>query len=126
MRSLPEIILSECAPNYARLAAQGWDSWQDAFNLVPEPEFIDLLEKAQKRAKDESLGNGFTMIELAGERFVVSPNGGRGGFRWRLDNDDFIVLVGSPKRDWTISIRYTSAALWEHGIGALRDRVFQS
>jgi hypothetical protein len=60
------------------------------------------------------------MIELGGERFSVSQHGAKGGFRWRFENDDFIVLVGSPKREWTISVRYTSAGLWEHGVHALR------
>ncbi len=119
--------LSPLNPNYARLAATGWDTVQEALDLILSPAFVALLESAQEAAKAQSENqDGVAIIDLAGERLKVHASGARGGFRWRLECDDFLLLVGSPKREWTISVRYTSAGLWEHGVAALRKRVFNA
>lgn len=126
-RELPEISLSECPKGYAQLAAQGWDTIQEAVALTPSVELLEIL-KAGRDAAEALSGNsdGMVQIELNGEPFKIHATGAKGGFRYRLENDDFMILIGSPDREWTLSIRYLSAGLWEHGVEALRVRVFDA
>lgn len=114
-----------CSDDYARLCAQGWDTVQEALALTPTPAFIEKLEAWQRSAQDigDSL-EGRVIADLNGQPYAVAAVGAKGGFRFRLENDDVLIFIGSPKRDWTISIRYLSAGLWEHGIRELRRRVF--
>jgi hypothetical protein len=107
--------------------AQGLDTVQEAVALTPSDEFVKLLERTQAEARELRDDLEATVpLDLGGERFQAHATGARGGFRWRLENDDLMLLIGSPKRDWTISIRYSSAGLWEHGLEALRVRAFQA
>lgn len=115
----------KCSEHYARLVGQGWDTVQEAFALKPLPKFIDQLAAWKQQAEDigDSL-EGTVSIELNGIPFRVAAVGAKGGFKYRLESDDVIIFIGSPKRDWTISVRYLSAGLWEHGLAELRRRVF--
>lgn len=108
------------------LAAQGWDTVQEALALKPSPLFIDLLEVAKKQACEASDDlEGVSLLKLGDYTFKSHATGARGGFRWRIADDDVLLMIGSPKREWTISVRYLSAGLWEHGVSALRQRVFE-
>lgn len=114
-----------CTDEYARLCGQGWDTVQEAFALTPTPAFMEKL--AGWKSEAEAIGNsleGTVTAELNGIPFNVAAVGAKGGFKYRLENDDIIIFIGSPKRDWTISVRYLSAGLWEHGLAELRRRVF--
>jgi len=125
MRKVPNVPLSPCPPEYARFLCEGFDSVQEAFRLIPSVEFVELLDATQRAARElaDNL-EGTVELDLAGERFKAHATGARGGFRWRLSNDDFLLFIGSPKREWTISCRYLSAGLWEHGPATLRERAF--
>lgn len=123
-RNLPDVTLSPCSVDYALPVAQGWDYWQEALRLEPHGLFCQHLDRA--RAKAESLKadrSGMVEFPLGREVFKLHATGAKGGTRWRLENDDFLLLIGSPKREWTISVRYLAAGLWEHGIATLRERV---
>lgn len=110
-------------PDYARLLAQGWDTIQEAYAFKYRPGFVETLEETQKKARDLRADlTGSVPLELGGELFQAQATGSKGGFRWRLENDDMIVMLRSPRTDYTISIRYLSAGLWEHGLNALRVR----
>jgi len=125
MRDTPSVPLSPCPPEYARLLVQGYDTVQEALALTPSPLLVDMLDAAQKAARDLSDTLEATVaLTLGAEVFHVHATGARGGVRWRVENDDFMFLIGSPKRDWTITIRYLSAGLWEHGLSSLRERAF--
>lgn len=124
MRPLPDVRLSPCPPGYARIVAQGWDSVQEAYAFQPTPSFIDLLEAAQARAQVIDESDGMTEVEIGGHPFKVSAHGAK-RYRWRIENDDFIILIAQPKHDWAISVRYLAAGLWEHGWQALRERVME-
>jgi hypothetical protein len=63
---------------------------------------------------------GVALLQLGDHIFKAHATGARGGFRWRISDDDVLIMIGSPKRDWTISVRYLSAGLWERGLEALR------
>ncbi len=127
MRDLPGLSLTPCPPEYAVVVAEGWDTVQEALALSPTLEFVDLLEMARKRAIEvQDDLEGVVPVELNGQPFRVHATGAKGGFRWRFENDDYVVMVGSPRRDWTISVRYLSAGLWEHGLLALREHCFRA
>ena len=120
----PKVI---CSEDYAVLCGQGWDTVQEAFALKPVPQFIDKLEQWKQSA--EAIGDsreGTVSVELNTIPYNVAAVGAKGGFKYRLENDDVIIFVGSPKRDWTVSVRYLSAGLWEHGLKELRRRVLVS
>ncbi len=121
----PSIIpLSPCPESYARLVAQGWDGVQEAYAVKPLPHFTKLLEDTQAAAKKlKSDGSGQVQLELNDERMNACAFGAKGGFTFRLENDDFLVFIGSENRDFTLTVKYLSAGLWEHGLKALRDRV---
>ncbi len=127
MRNAPEVPLSDCPKSYARFLCEGYDSLQEAFALTPSEELVELLDRSQRAARElrDDL-EGTVELRLGEERFQVHATGAKGGTRWRLSNDDFQLLIGSPKRDWTMSCRYLSAGLWEHGPSALRARAFEA
>lgn len=127
MRSLPDVALSPCPPEVARFAVQGWDSVQEAIRDVPTPAFCDLLKATQEAARDAQDDlEGVVSFELMGYRFNAHATGARGGFKWRISNDDVMVMIGSREREWTITVRYLSAGLWEHGLEALRARTLDT
>jgi hypothetical protein len=127
LRELPDIPLSDVPDAYAHLAAQGWDTVQEALALKPSPLFIDILEVGQRQAREarDDL-EGVSLIQLGDHTFKSHATGARGGFRWRIADDDVLLMIASPKREWTISARYLSAGLWEHGLSALRERIFRA
>jgi len=121
------VALTPCPVSYGQLVSQGFDSVQEALNLQPSPAFTERLDVAQRRARDLSVDLDATVdLPIGPEIFKAHATGARGGFKWRLENDDMLILIGSPRRDWTISIRYSSAGLWEHGLEALRNRAFEA
>lgn len=117
---------SPCDPSYAVLCAQGWDTVQEAMALHPSPELVDLLDKAKQRAGNvQDNLEGIVPVDFGSEFLNCHATGAKGGFAHRLSNEDFIVMIGSPRREWTVSVRYLSAGLWAHGLTALRERVFR-
>ena len=127
MRALPDVPLSDCPGSYARLLCEGYDSLQEAFALTPTTEFVDMLDASQRAARElQDNLEGTVELQLGGECFKAHATGAKGGFRWRLANDDFQLLIGSPKRDWTVTCRYLSGGLWEHGPHELRARAFEA
>ena len=121
MRKLPEIALSACPPSYARLCAQGWDTIQESHALVPSEVFTAFLEVAQAEARAIDEMNGLVVRDIGGESFKVCARGAK-RYRFRFENDDFIVFVGSSKTNFATGVRYTPAGLSEHGWDALRER----
>jgi hypothetical protein len=127
LRALPQVPLSPVPDGYARLVAWGWDTVQEALALVPTPPFVELLDVTQKAAREVSDNlEGVVTLDLNGRTFKAHATGAKGGFRWRLECADFLVFIGSPRRAWSISVRYLSAGLWEHGLEALRVGVFEA
>src|ERR1700686_3512309 len=92
MRNLPQIDLLECRPSYARLCAQGWDTIQEAHALIPLDSFVAFLERAQADARAIDEMDGIVCREIGGEIFKVSARGAK-RYRFRFENDDFIVFV---------------------------------
>ncbi|MGH6877410.1 MAG: hypothetical protein ACREHV_08545 [Rhizomicrobium sp.] len=123
MRKTSHLRLLACED--AWLCAQGWDTVQEAFALKPRLEWIVTLTTAKQRAAEvQDDLEGIVPVQCGPEMLDCHATGAKGGFSFQLTCPDFIIMVGSPKRDWTISVRYLSAGLWAHGIDALRARVF--
>jgi hypothetical protein len=122
-RKFPGVRLAPCPPEYALLLAQGWDSIQEAYAFVPKPEFVELLDRAQAAAREADEFDGIVVVPIEGRPFKVRSFGAK-RYKWRFENDDFIVLVASSKKmKWAVSVRYLSAGLHEHGWDLLRQRV---
>ena len=123
-RPLPGVKVPDVQPGYAALLAQGFDSYQEAINLKVPPALVGKFEEWQEQAKalDTRTGQAVT-VELGAETVQVWPCGSKGGVRWVLECDDFMLFWRSPDHDWCLSVRYLSAGIWEHGIRNLRDRV---
>ncbi len=123
-RALPKVRLADSAEGYASLLAQGFDSYQEAINLKVPPAIIEQFEQWQEQAKalDTRAGQAVS-VRLGDEDLQVWPCGSKGGVRWVLESDDFMLFWRAPEHDWCLSVRYLSAGIWEHGIRALRDRV---
>lgn len=126
-RSLPAVELADPAPGYASLILQGWDSYQETWNVEIPPELVQSLEerKAEAAALDERGGQAIE-ISLGAELMQVSPAGSKGGVKWVLAHDDFMFLIRSPLTEWCVSVRYLAAGIWEHGLDALRARALEA
>jgi hypothetical protein len=127
MRALPEVPLSPCPSDYARFLCEGMDSLQESFWLKPSLELVEMLDATQRAARElQDNLEGTVELKLGDECFKAHATGMQGGFRWRLSNDDLLLAISAPSRDWGISCRYLSAGLWEHGAHALRERAFSA
>lgn len=121
-RDTPSIRLSPVEPGYARFLIEGFDTVKETLNVWLPESTADTLDRARAYALDlDERGGGKHTIEFGGEEVQVSPFGGR-GVRWWLENDDFALIIRSPKTEWCITVRYSAAGLWEHGLDALRAR----
>ena len=77
-RGLPDVALTDCSPDYARLAVQGWDTVQEAFALTPSPAFCDLLDAAKRAALEAADdGDGVAALELNGMAFLSHATGAK-------------------------------------------------
>src|SRR5271156_5829897 len=102
MRSLPEVPLSPCPPEYARLLAYGWDTVQEAYNMHLTPAFVEMLEEAkQQAASADKRRTGLAPIELGGTPYRVRATGTH-GFRWQIECDDYLILIANPETDWPL------------------------
>lgn len=95
--------------------------------MFPTPVFSEKLQKWKAAAEqvNESL-EGSVIADLNGQPFQVAATGAKGGFRYRLTGDNALILIGSPKREWTISVRYLSGPLWTKGARDMRDETLDA
>lgn len=107
------------------MLAKNWDSFQEALLYRYGGLFAETLA-SRKKAAEESNDDGGEAVPLAigAEVMMIEPFGAKGGFKFILRNDDFIVMLGSPKKDWCCTVRYLAAGLWEHGLATLQERVY--
>ena len=125
-RGKPQIGLSDCDSSYASLIVQGWDSFQETLNLRPELSIerrLDGMREVARSSTDQ--GGEVVSFDFGGESVQMQPTAPRGHV-WRFGNDDFQYLIRSPKTAWCVSIRYSAAGLWEHGLEALRSRAYSA
>lgn len=124
LRNLPDVPLTIPDPDYARLCAWGWDTWQEAYNRRPMPNLVKRLDLAKAAALELDETGGTTVpFELAGRQMRCHGTGAKGGVRWLVSCDDFMFLIRSPKTDYAVSVRYLAAGLWEHGKDRLSTEI---
>ncbi|MDE2106064.1 MAG: hypothetical protein KGL39_53065 [Patescibacteria group bacterium] len=99
---------------------------QEAFDLAMSPALVEKLEETkEKAAKADKRRTGLAPLGLGDEAYHVRATGTK-GYRWLLECDDYLILFANPDTDWPVSVRYTAAGLWEHGVEALRTRALRS
>lgn len=124
-RTFPEAPLTDSGDDYAVQVAHGWDSLQEAYNLALPFKLEQELERAKEKAQQmDDQGRGVVTVDVAGEPFQVASHGAKGGKRFVIGNSDVLLMIGSSKSEWQISVRYIAAGLWEHGADQLRLYVF--
>lgn len=96
------------------------EAWDYRLHDHVAKELEELRLKAQELADD---GTGLAAYKVAGEILQIHATGARGGFKWVASNDDFMLLLKAGKSSWSVSVRYLSGGLYEHGIDDLVDRV---
>jgi hypothetical protein len=123
-RRTPKVTRAPGATDFARLLAFGLDTLEETFNHKISDWVEDVLDKAKSEAAaGGDRGKAVTACAIGDEVFLVAGHGGQGGVKWFLTNDDFLIRMRSPDAEWSVSVRYLAAGLWEHGADALRLRV---
>ena len=125
MRSPPKVSYQLPDPEDAKLVAWGWDSVQESWDAYAGDNLQARFDTLQSLAQENAFnGKGVVKFDDFGEPFLMHASGAKGGVRWRIENDDFILLIKSgSSKEWGVSVRYRSAGLWEHHWEALHDRI---
>lgn len=121
MRDLPEIELNE-KDGYAMMLASGWDTIKETFNLALDESFVNQL--AQYKLQAQECG-GYEQIGIGSLYFRLSSSGTKSAL-YVLQTEDYRVFIRHPKMDWCFSVEYSSKALWEKGIDAIRETILEA
>ena len=120
-RDLPQIPFCDVPSGYGVILAQGFDTWQETWRCeIPDRQWR-VLEGLQAQARDHDDGAGVP-VRWGNEVLQMRPHGAKGGVRFVLGNDDLLFMVRSPKNEWTVTVRFLAAGLWEHGHEKLAAR----
>lgn len=123
-RELPAVKLPDrSAWEYrADLVAAGWDTIVESFDIELSEKVMERLEEARTSAEAQSDDlEGRSLIQLGDEAMQVCARRGR-GVKAFLVHDDFSIQIRSPRMEFPVSVRYSSAGLWEYGYAKLRSR----
>ena len=126
MRSPPKVSYQLPDQKDARLVAWGWDSVQESWDAYAGDNLQARFDTLQTLAQENAFnGKGVVKFDDFGEPFLMRASGAQGGFRWVIENDDFMLLIKSGRNNaWNVSVRHLSAGLWEHNWEALHDRLY--
>lgn len=95
----------------------------ETFNAVVPDELIDRLSVAKKEAQERGeRGKDVVTVPFGGEAMQIASHGARGTL-FILRHPDFSVDMRSPRTEWNITVRYSAAGIWQHGMDELRRRV---
>lgn len=92
--------------------------------ICPDRLWRDMAQAKERAAELDDRKLTAVTYDLGDEVFQLQPTGAAGGYEFVLVNDDLRIDLASPKRTWSVIWRGTAAGLWEHGLVALRDRVY--
>jgi len=122
LRSFPNIPQPEVLSSYAVMLARGFDTVIETFNIAFPDSLGDQLEMARVAADelDDRQGQARGLV-FGGEEFQISPIRGK-GVRWWISNDDLTIIFRPLTTEWCVTVRYSAAGLWEHGLDRLRAR----
>lgn len=123
LRDLPVVGIVD-PTGYAHLICQGWDTYQEAVNVEVPQSLAEMLDAAKTRAAEmDERGGQAVSISFGGVSMQVAPYGLKGGITWAVGNDDFLIMISRAARDWSVSVRYLAAGLWEYGLDHLMERM---
>jgi len=125
-RTRPDIQLEFCETEYAFLICHNFDWWQEALNLTVPATLWQRMEQAKAEARELDDSNKASVsFTFGGEKFELQAYGLRSK-EFVLINDDIRLEIGrtDTAMEWTFGWRATAAGLWEHGVDALRKRVY--
>lgn len=105
-----------------QILAVGFDTIIESFNAQIPEVLLEELEQHRNAAIALDDSEGRVLVEFGGEKLHVHVKRGRGVLAY-LSNDLFAITMRSPKCEYPISVRLSSAALWQYGLDAVRDRV---
>lgn len=121
-----DIDLHSCDSDYGFLICHNFDWWQEALNLMVPITLWNSLLKSKEAARELDDSNKASIsFVFGGEKFELQAYGLRSK-EFVLINDDIRLEIGrtDTAMEWTFGWRATSAGLWEHGVNALRQRVY--
>ena len=121
LKRLRDVADTELETGYFKFLWQGYDSVQECFNVRLNADFVEQLEKKSAEAK-EARQPVTLPFHLGKIEFQVCDYAAK-GFRYLVQNDDFIFMISNPENEWSVSVRYLSAGLCEWGIDVLRASV---
>ena len=121
LKRLRDVADTEPEAGYFKFLWQGYDSVQECFNVRLNTDFVEQLEKKSAEAKEAR--HPVTLpFHLGKIEFQVCDHAAK-GFRYLVQNDDFIFMISNPENEWSVSVRYLSAGLCEWEIDVLRASV---
>lgn len=121
LKKLRDVPDTEPEEGYFKHLWQGYDSVQECFNVRLHDDFVKMLEEKQQEAKEGQhpvtlpLKYGRTEFQIC----EYAPK----SVRYHIQTDDFLIMIGNPAKEWSVSVRYLSAGLVEWGIDVLRTSV---
>ena len=124
-RTPPDIPVNVPDKDYAVLLFHHLDWWQEALNISVPAFLYEEMTATKERAKDlDDRGKATVPFHIGDEEFQMMSNGSRGK-EFLMSNDDLRLEFGSPNIDYGVTWRATAAGLCEHGLEALRNRVYK-
>ena len=109
---------------FGRVVASGWDTIQEAWPYHVGEDLASELEAYRREASAAKAdGTGVVLMahQVFGDAWLMHASGAKGGFRWRMESEDLILMLKGEGSDWGCSVRYLSHALWSRGWEALHD-----
>lgn len=126
-RTAPDITLAPIPKGYGRILAHGFDWWQESLNIkIPGDLWARLKDMKARAIELDDRRNTPIAFDLGEITFQLMPTGAKGGKEFVLVSEEYRIEIGSPKRDWPVSWRATSAALWHHGVKQLRETLYDT
>ena len=102
-----DVAATEQEAGYFKFLWQGYDSVQECFNVRLNADFVEQLEKKSAEAKEARYP--VTLPFRCGKIEFQVCNHAAKGFRYLVQNDDFIFMISNPENEWSVSVRYLSA-----------------
>lgn len=105
-----------------RYLASGVDKLVESFDVHISPEIWDRLEASKEAARSLSEQRDSVIPVQIGAELLQCAAYSKKGTAFYLSNDDFMVQIRHRGMDWLVTVEYTAAALWLHGVNPMRER----
>jgi len=124
-RNAPDIELSPIPEGYGELLVHGFDWYQECLDFVIPELLWESLKTEKARAVDlDSRRKTPIAYQFGDMQFQLMPTGATGGKEFILENEEYRVELGALNRQWSVSWRARSAAIWASDLQELRARIY--